>query len=71
MVEKLIRYELEKKKKQWRKDGKPYHLTKTFKESHLEENQWNLTIEGCNLAMKENIILFIPIHPFDLHWLAY
>ena len=28
-------------------------------ESHLEENQYSLTIEGCNLAMKENITLFI------------
>ena len=27
----------------------------------------SLTIEGYNLAMKENIILFITIHPFDLH----
>ena len=34
-------------------------LTKAFQESQLEENQWSLTIEGCNLAMKENIILFI------------
>ena len=27
----------------------------------FEENQWSLTIEGCNLAMKENIILLISI----------
>ena len=62
-------YKIKNKEKEEtkKKNGKPQILTKAFQESHLEENQWSLTKKGCNLAMKENIILFISIHPFDLH----
>ena len=59
------KYKIRNREKEKKNEEKIENLRVSLRpsRSHLKENQWSLTIEGCNLARKENIILLISIIP--------